>query len=210
MSNARNTAKLINKFSPTASGIDLTGNLGVSGETDFTGDLNLGTSAKLTGGVSWYMPLQIWEASNSVPVSSSSSSLTMDDHTFTIRADGVNSSGSANIEIMAWCNVRYLEDSDDPIVRARLQMYNYGTSAWASITDSDGYNGSRHADRGSANYNRFTVPIWGTLQAITTSNYLGPNNEVRVRLYVDGSGGTSNDDLDAYWVSWRLTQWSRS
>lgn len=210
MSNARNTAQLINKFSPTASGIDLTGDLGVSGATNFTGDLNLSTSAKLTGGANWHMPLQIWEASNSSPVTSSSSSLTMDDHTFTIRADGINASGAANIEVMAWCNVRYLEDSDDPLVRARLQLYNYSTAAFVNITDSDSTNGNRHADRGTGNYHRTTVPIWGTLQSITTSNYLGPNNEVRVRLNVDGSGGTAGDDLDAYWVYWRLTQWSRS
>ena len=44
MSNAREMSKLINKFTPTASGVDLTGTFDVSGIATFDDRINAGAN----------------------------------------------------------------------------------------------------------------------------------------------------------------------
>lgn len=212
MSNARNSAKLINKLTPTASGLNMTGTLDVSSNLVCQSNITLSGTSVITGGVNFSMVRKVHELNNSTPATSSSSVLNYDDSTITLTSpyadDGTNK--SYRILIEAYGNARYLEDSDDPGFEPIMQLYNYQTAAWVNISDVDNEHRARWADRGSDNYNRQGYYISNNLADISTLNYVESyaSPVIRMRINIAGVGGTAGDDLDAYYNHFRIWEFA--
>ena len=217
MSNARNASKLINKFSPTASGVDLTGDLDVSGASTLTGNItagaNIGLSATgvINGGPLFSRVLRVHELNNSSAASTTASTLSYDTSDVTLTSPYLDDGTDKFYRIMieSYGNARYLEASADPGWEPHLQVYNFVTAAWANFSDTDNHFQSRFADYGT-NYVRSGYYISGNLNAVSTQNYIQSYATplLRMKVLINGHGGTSSDDLDAYYNHFRVWELS--
>ena len=211
MSNARNSAKLINKLTPTASGLNMTGTLDVSANLVCQDKITLTNAQGNVLGGKTMRPVHMVEADNSTAASSSVSSLMYHTHDLPLQSDfAVADTGTVKtfrFVLTATGNARYVENTDDPGFEPIIQLYNFGTAAWANFSDSDNIIQGRWTDRGSSNYLRTGYHITTNLRQVTTGDYVESysSNILRVRINIAGVGGTSGDDLDAYYNAYTLT-----
>jgi len=201
MSNARNTSKLINKFSPTATGIDLTGGFSVSG------DIGLTATSIITGGPEYSRVLRVHEANNSTIQTSTNSTLNTSQKDITLTSPISDDGSIKQYRLLIECygNASYSEASRDPTFEPHLQVYNYATSAWANFSDTANSMAANGAD-GGQNVIRLGYYISGNLTPVSTANYiLSYATPVRtLRNKIDGTGGTSNDTLTSNYCDMRV------
>lgn len=201
MSNARNTSKLINKFSPTATGIDLTGGLSVSG------NIGLTATSIISGGPANSRVMKVHEANNSTSQSSTSSTLSTTQKDITLTSpyldDGTHK--YYNILIECYGNASYSEASRDPTWEPHLQVYNYATNAWVNFSDTSNANYAYGAD-GGQNAIRIGYYMSGNLNPVSTNNYIQSYASPVLSLQnkINGSGGTSNDTLTSHYCDFRV------
>lgn len=207
MSNARDMSQLINKFTPTATGVDLTGTLSTDANIELTS-----SSGVILGGKTFTRVMRVHELNNSTSASSTNSTLEYDDSSVVLLypTSDTGTDKTFNICVEAYGNARYIEDSDDPGFEPHLELYNYVTASWAVVSDSDNVHNARYADRGTQNYNRQGYYISNNLQSVSTSNYIESyaTPTLRMRVRHTGAGGTGNDQLTGYYNHFRITEYS--
>jgi len=172
-----------------------------------------------TSGVTLYQTISIVETENLRPINmqtkvdatnytSTTSSLYTGDVSFTPQRT------NSRFNLIVFASIRYVENSDDP--GAYFRTYYYNNSDVSTIfpnqpTDA-AYIRGRYADRGSANY------IYGTPGTIVThdgtdttggfltSDFTDSSGNVRVRILVNGVGGTATDTLNCYDVKYMFIE----
>lgn len=207
MSNARDMSQLINKFTPTATGVDLTGTLSTDANIELTS-----SSGVIQGGRTFTRVVRVHELNNSTAASSTTSTLEYDDSSVVLQypTSDTGTDKTFNICVEAYGNARYIEDSDDPGFEPHLELYNYVTAAWVVVSDTDNVHNARYADRGTGNYYRTGYHISNNLQSVSTANYIESyaTPTLRMRVRFAGVGGEVTDTLNGYYNHFRITEYS--